>query len=282
VLRMGPYICFPTIRTKTRVWSKKKGTLPRFCYSMQICYIFLRGPNIMKQKSILSSVTFLATLASVLSASCCITFMAVQYNSARTKFDVLNREFQGWQACRQTKPAYYEANKEALSDCVISLDEARRNFWIRLPKVHLLGLFVLSGLGSAIGGYLATWIVVWFGLLSILSIYRFIKWLALCFRGNPRGQVNTAFNGPRELTPKSTPKLTPTRYSECKELAKLGNERCNSQENGENSLQAGENQLQNPPPDLAKVASVWPELPEHLRQSIKALVGISKTTQRQE
>jgi len=279
VLHMGPYICFPNRLPKTRVRSKKTGTLPRFCYSMQICYIFLRGPNIMKQKSGLRGVTFfLATLASVLSASCCITFMAVQYSSARTRFDVLNREFQGWQACRQTKPAYYEANKEALSNCIISLDEARRNFWVKLPKVHLLGLFVLSGLGSAIGGYLATWIVVWFGLLSILSIYRFIRWLALCFRGNPSGQVNTAFNGPRELTPK----LTPTRYPECKELAKLGNERCNCQENGENSLQAGENQLQNPPPDLAKVAAVWPELPEHLRRSIKALVGTSKTTQRQE
>jgi hypothetical protein len=38
----------------------------------------------------------------------------------------------------------------------------------------------------------------------------------------------------------------------------------------------GENGLQNLPPDLAKIVAVWPELPEHIKQAIKALVQTHK------
>jgi uncharacterized protein HemX len=106
--------------------------------------------------------------------------MADDYYSARYKLDTHSQEFQGWEACRQTKPTYFEANAEAVSACLKSLEEAQDNFWVKLPKAQLIGLFVLAGLGSATGGFLATWAIVWF---VGLGIYRFIRLLAFCFRG---------------------------------------------------------------------------------------------------
>lgn len=135
----------------------------------------------MKRKCRLRSVTwFLAICASVLSACFCVLLMADDYYSARYKLDTHSQEFQGWEACRQTEPTYFEANAEAVSACLKSLEEAQDNFWVKLPKAQLIGLFVLAGLGSATGGFLATWAVVWF---VGLGIYRFIKLLAFCFRG---------------------------------------------------------------------------------------------------
>ncbi len=134
----------------------------------------------MKLKGKLRGVTFfLAISASLFSASFCVLLMAGEYQSARYRLDKYNEEFQGWEACQQTKPAYFKANAEAVSSCLKSLDEARGNFWVKLPKTQLAGLFLLAVLGSAAGGYLITWLVVWFG---GLGIYRFLKWLALCFR----------------------------------------------------------------------------------------------------
>jgi hypothetical protein len=34
----------------------------------------------------------------------------------------------------------------------------------------------------------------------------------------------------------------------------------------------GENQPENLPPDLAEIVAVWPELPEHIKEAIRALV----------
>jgi len=135
----------------------------------------------MKLKCRLRSVTlFLAICASVFSACFCVLLMADDYYSARYKLDTHSQEFQGWEACRQTKPTYFEANAEAVNTCLESLEEAQDNFWVKLPKAQLIGLFVLAGLGSATGGFLATWAIVWF---VGLGIYRFIRLLAFCFRG---------------------------------------------------------------------------------------------------
>ena len=36
----------------------------------------------------------------------------------------------------------------------------------------------------------------------------------------------------------------------------------------------GQNQAENLPPDLAEIVTVWPELPEHIKQAIKALAQV--------
>jgi hypothetical protein len=104
--------------------------------------------------------------------------MAGEYYTARHKLDIYSKEFQGWEACRQTEPTYFEANAEAVSNCQKNLEEAKSNFWATLPKNQAITLFVLVGLGSAIGGYMAIWFV-WFG---GTGVYRFIGWVKLCWQ----------------------------------------------------------------------------------------------------
>ena len=134
----------------------------------------------MKLQGKLRSITFfLAICASGILASFCILLMAGEYQSARYRLEIHSLEFQGWEACKQTKPAYFKDNAEAVTSCIKCLNEARDNFWVKLPKAQLAGLYVLAGVGGAIIGYLVTWIVVWF---VGRSIYRFIRWLGLCFR----------------------------------------------------------------------------------------------------
>ena len=134
----------------------------------------------MKLHGKLRSVTFfLAICASGIFASFCILLMAGEHQSARYRLEIHSLEFQGWEACKQTKPAYFKDNAEAVTSCIKGLNEARDNFWVKLPKAQLAGLYVLAGVGGAIIGYLVTWIVVWF---VGRSIYRFIRWLWLCFR----------------------------------------------------------------------------------------------------
>jgi len=121
---------------------------------------------------------FLSMCVSVFSACFCVLLMANEYYTARNKLDMYSKEFQGWEACRQTEPTYFEANAEAVSNCLKNLQEAKSNFWATLPKNQVITLFVLAGLGSAIGGYLAVW-SVWF---CGLGVYRFIGWLKLCWQ----------------------------------------------------------------------------------------------------
>jgi hypothetical protein len=42
-----------------------------------------------------------------------------------------------------------------------------------------------------------------------------------------------------------------------------------------NNPKTGENQPENLPDDLAEIVAVWPKLPEHIKQAIKALVGLT-------
>ncbi len=134
----------------------------------------------MKLQGKLRGVTFfLAICASGILASFCILLMAGECQSARYRLEIHNREFQGWEACKQTKPAYFEDNAEAVTSCIKALNEARENFWVKIPKMQLAGVFLLAGVGSAISGYLITWLVVWFG---GSGIYRFIRWLGRCFQ----------------------------------------------------------------------------------------------------
>lgn len=133
----------------------------------------------MKRKYRLRNITlFLSICVSVFSACFCVLLMAGEYYTARNKLDIYTNEFQGWEACRQTEPTYFKANTEAVSSCLNNLEEAKDNFWVKLPKNKMTLLFVSAGLGSAIGGYLAIW-SFWFG---GLGTYRFIRWIKLCFQ----------------------------------------------------------------------------------------------------
>ena len=130
----------------------------------------------MKRKYGVRSITlFLSICVSVFSACFCVLLMAGEYYTAQHKLDIYNKEFQGWEACRQTEPTYFKSNAEAVSSCLKSLEEAKGNFWVKLPQNQIIMLLVLAGLSSAIGGYLAVWFV-WFG---GTGIYRFIRWMEL-------------------------------------------------------------------------------------------------------
>ena len=133
----------------------------------------------MKRKYGLRKITlFLSISVSVFSACICVLLMANEYYTARHKLDIYSKESQGWEACRKTEPTYFEANAEAVSSCLKNLEEAKNNFWATLPKNQVITLFVLAGLGSAIGGYLAVW-SVWF---CGTGVYRFIGWVKLCWQ----------------------------------------------------------------------------------------------------
>src|SRR4030043_2323364 len=130
----------------------------------------------MNGKSKLPGVTsFLAICASVVSACVCVLLISGEYHTAHFNLDTYDRELQGWQACRQTNPEYFKANEQAVNSCLTSIDQARDNYWVKLSKAHLIGLFVIAGLASAASGYLATWAIVW---LVGISIYKFFGLIA--------------------------------------------------------------------------------------------------------
>lgn len=140
----------------------------------------------MKRKYGLRSITlFLSICVSVFSACFCVLLMAGEYYTARHKLDIYSKESQGWEACRQTEPNYFKSNAEAVSSCLKNLEEAQGNFWVTLPKNQVIMLFVLAGLGSAIGGYLTVWFV-WF---CVTGVYRFIGWVKLCWQGKIFGVI---------------------------------------------------------------------------------------------
>ena len=146
----------------------------------------------MNNKSKLQSITsFMAICASVVSACVCVLLIFEEYHSAHSKMDTYGREVQGWEACRQTNPEYFKANEEAVNTCLKSIDQARDNYWVKLPKAHLIGLFVLAGLGSAASGYLATWAIVW---LVGISIYKFIRLLAFSLKYSTNKPVQSKYN----------------------------------------------------------------------------------------
>jgi len=146
----------------------------------------------MNHKSKLQGVrSFLTICASVVSACVCVLLISGEYHSAHFNLDTYDRELQGWQACRQTNPEYFKANEQAVNSCLISIDQARDNFWVKLPKAHVIGLFVLAGLASAASGYLVTWAVVW---LVGISIYKFIRLLSFSLKYSTNRPVQDKYN----------------------------------------------------------------------------------------
>jgi hypothetical protein len=100
--------------------------------------------------------------------------------------DTCDRELRGWEACRQTNPAYFKANEQAVNSCLTSINEARNNFWVKIPKAQWAGILILAGLASASAGYFATWIVIW---LVGFVIYKLVRLLTFPFKCNTNTQV---------------------------------------------------------------------------------------------
>ena len=136
-----------------------------------------------RKNKIRSAVFSLAVCAGIFCSWCCVLLMAGEYYSARRKLNVSKQELQTWDACRNTKPSYFESNAEAVSACLKNFNEARANRWMCMPKEQLIGFFVLAAVASAVGGGLVTWAVVW---LVCLSIYRFVKLMTFCFLRHPQ------------------------------------------------------------------------------------------------
>ena len=126
--------------------------------------------------------SFLATCAGITAACICVLLIAGEYHSARSKVKLHNSEVQGWEACRQANPTYYQASENAVSSSKDNLTEARGNFWVKIPKTQLGGILALGGLCSAAAGYLATWAVA---VIGRLGLRKFAAWLTLRLQGCP-------------------------------------------------------------------------------------------------
>jgi len=128
----------------------------------------------MKRTSRFSKITsFFAICAGITSACICVLLISGEYHSARSKFEIHSGEVQGWEACRQANPSYYNASEKAVGSSLESLAESQGNFWVRMPKVKLVGFLALGGLGSAALGYLATWAVILLGRSGIQGFLRY-------------------------------------------------------------------------------------------------------------
>lgn len=144
----------------------------------------------MYKKSKLRTVTsFLAICASVVSACICVLLISGYYHSAHFKKDTYDRELRGWEACRQTNPAYYKANEQAVNTCLANLNEARSNFWVKIPKTQWVGILVLAGLASACAGYFVTWLVI---CLLGFVIYKSVRLLTFPFKRKTKKQHQKA------------------------------------------------------------------------------------------
>jgi hypothetical protein len=51
-------------------------------------------------------------------------------------------------------------------------------YWKNLPKIKLIGMVVLYGLGGAVAGYVGIWVIWYIGLANFILI----RWLVLGFR----------------------------------------------------------------------------------------------------
>jgi hypothetical protein len=124
-------------------------------------------------------------LAMVIAAVCachCVLSVADTYHRAQYKLSLYRQELQGWEACRVTKPAFFKANTEAVSECLRNLAIAKQDFWASLPTGQLAGLYVLAGLLGAVGGCLATWAVVRLTKLAVGTVGKFVRLSVHVFR----------------------------------------------------------------------------------------------------
>jgi sterol desaturase/sphingolipid hydroxylase (fatty acid hydroxylase superfamily) len=131
----------------------------------------------MNIKSKFSIITILlATIVGISLACYGISSIADKYYRANLKLGIYEESVQGWEACRQMKPEFYSANTEAISSSLENYHQAQQDFWVILPKSHLVIIYVLVGLAGAIGGYTITWTIIWF---CGYAVYDSVKWCIL-------------------------------------------------------------------------------------------------------
>lgn len=137
----------------------------------------------MNRKSDFDKLTsFLATCAGITAACICVLLIAGEYHSAGSKVKLHKSEVEGWEACRQANPSYYQASGSAVSSSKKDLAQARDNFWVKIPKTQVGGILALGGLCSAAVGYLATWSVL---RIVRLGLQKFVAWLTMRLQGCP-------------------------------------------------------------------------------------------------
>jgi uncharacterized membrane protein YjdF len=135
--------------------------------------------------------SFLGICASVACACICVLLLSGDYHLAQFKMDTYSRELEGWEACRRTNIDYYKANEQAVNSCLMNLGQARDNFWVKLPKAKLAGIFVIATLMSASVGYLVTWIIVW----SVgFSIHKFVRFFVFFLKFDANKPSHNKYN----------------------------------------------------------------------------------------
>jgi hypothetical protein len=117
--------------------------------------------------------SFFAICAGITSACICVLLISDEYHSARSKFEIHSQQVQGWEACRQANPSYYEANEKAVGSSLESLAESQSNFWVKMPRLQLAGCLAVGGLGSAAMGYLSIWAIFLLGRSGIRGFLRY-------------------------------------------------------------------------------------------------------------
>lgn len=127
--------------------------------------------------------SFLAACVGITSACICVVLIASEHNSARSKYEIENREARGWEALRQTNPGFYRKSEEAVGSSLENLAEMQDNFWVKLPKTQLVGLLAVGGLGSAAAGYAVTWALMLMGRFGVREFLKYREFRRL--RGCP-------------------------------------------------------------------------------------------------
>ena len=118
----------------------------------------------------------LAVVTGVICASFCVMWIADKYFWAHRKLDVCEEAAEGWEACRLMKPEFYKANSEAVRLSLENVNQAKQNFWVRLSRGQLIGLYLVAGSLGASGGFLVTWIFLLYCSMALRELFR---WLSL-------------------------------------------------------------------------------------------------------
>ena len=128
-----------------------------------------------KQNGSKRSILIASMISGVFCISVCVLLVSDQYHDAKNRVEIFRQELDGWNACRITEPEYYSSNVEEVDRCVAGLVEANKNFWVNLPKHHIIGIFVGVALVGGIVGSFAGWLLLIISVKIVGSIMKLFK-----------------------------------------------------------------------------------------------------------